>query len=346
MSASAGVSDNGAVGGAVEPMALVVENLSVEFSTPFGPARVVDNVSFDVPPGKTVGLVGESGSGKTVTCMSIPRLLPTNGRIAGGSVRLGGRELTTLSEADLRKVRGREIGVVFQEPSASLNPAFTIGHQISAVIRRHEDVSRAAARRRAVELLGLVGIPRADLRVDAYPHEFSGGMSQRAMIAMALACSPSLLLADEPTTALDVTIQAQIVDLFRRLQDELGMSMIFVSHDLAVVGELADRIHVMYSSQVVEEGTRNEVLGLPRHPYTEGLLSAMPQMVDEHGRLHVIPGQAAAVTEYAEGCRFAARCRYRVEACTGGPIMLTAHGASGHADRCIRSDELELRGWE
>jgi len=328
------------------PAALTVEDLSVEFRTPAGAARVVDGVSFQVAPGETVGLVGESGSGKTVTCMSIPRLLPANGRIVAGSVRLGERELTGLSEAELRDIRGRDIGVVFQEPSASLNPAFTIGHQITAVIRRHEDVSRAVARRRAVELLQMVGIPRADLRVDAYPHEFSGGMSQRAMIAMALACSPSLLLADEPTTALDVTIQAQIIELFQRLQAELGMAMVFVSHDLAVVGELADRIHVMYSSQVVEQGARDAVLGAPRHPYTEGLLAAMPQLVDAEGRLNVIPGHAAPATEYAEGCRFADRCRYAEERCTAAPVALAGQGGDARAVRCVRSEELELRGWE
>ena len=323
---------------------LSVSDLTVEFNTAHGPARVVEQVSFEVRPGETIGLVGESGSGKTVTCMSIPRLLPANGRITAGSVKLHGRELTTLSEAEMRSVRGRDIGVVFQEPSASLNPAFTIGQQISAVIRRHEDVSRKQAHARAVELLKLVGIPRADLRADSYPHEFSGGMSQRAMIAMALACSPSLLLADEPTTALDVTIQAQIIDLFRRLHEELGMALVFVSHDLAVVGELADRIHVMYSSQVVEQGTRDQILGAPQHPYTEGLLSAMPQLVDERGRLNVIPGHAAAATEYAVGCRFADRCSYSVDACRQAPVPLTAEGA-GHAARCIRSEELTLRGW-
>ncbi len=330
----------------VEPAALKVANLAVEFKTAAGPARVVDDVSFEVRAGETVGLVGESGSGKTVTCMTIPRLLPSNGRIVGGSVQLKGRELTTLSEAEMRKVRGKEIGVVFQEPSASLNPAFTIGHQISAVIRRHEDVTRRAARLRAIELLQLVGIPRADMRVDAYPHEFSGGMSQRAMIAMALACSPSVLLADEPTTALDVTIQAQILELFRRLQREMGMALVFVTHDLAVVGEMADRIHVMYSSQTVEQGTRDAILAEPRHPYTEGLLAAMPQMVDASGRLNVIPGHAAAATDYAVGCRFADRCRYTQDACRVAPVPLDLGGSPGSAVRCIRADELELRGWK
>lgn len=325
---------------------LSVSNLSVEFRTAAGPARVVDDVSFEVGAGETVGLVGESGSGKTVTCMAIPRLLPSNGGIVGGSVKLRGRELTTLTESEMRKVRGGEIGVVFQEPSASLNPAFTIGHQISAVIRKHESATRRQAHSRAVDLLKLVGIPRADLRADSYPHEFSGGMAQRAMIAMALACSPSVLLADEPTTALDVTIQAQIIDLFKRLQRELGMALVFVSHDLAVVGELADRIHVMYSSQVVEQGTRNEVLGTPLHPYSEGLLSAMPQLVDEKGRLNVIPGSAAAATEYAVGCRFADRCRYVIDDCRVAPISLGVSDALERGARCLRADELELRGWE
>jgi len=326
---------------------LEVSGLSVEFKTAAGPARVVDQVSFAVAPGETIGLVGESGSGKTVTCMAIPRLLPPNGRVAAGSVRLNGRELTTLSEAEMRRVRGRDIGVVFQEPSASLNPAFTIGNQISSVIRRHERVSRRQAWARAVDLLGLVGIPRADLRVHSYPHEFSGGMSQRAMIAMALACSPSLLLADEPTTALDVTIQAQIIELFQRLREELGMALIFVSHDLAVVGELADRIHVMYASQVVEQGVRDDILGEPEHPYTEGLLSAMPKFVDEHGRLSVIPGHAPAATEYGRGCRFADRCAYAIDECREAPVPLRVIGANDdeRAARCIRAEDLALKGW-
>ncbi len=324
---------------------LRVANLAVEFRTAAGPARVVDDVSFEVGVGETIGLVGESGSGKTVTCMTIPRLLPSNGRIVGGSVTLNGRELTTLSEAEMRDVRGKEIGVVFQEPSASLNPAFTIGHQISAVIRRHENATRRQARARAIDLLKLVGIPRADIRVDAHPHEFSGGMAQRAMIAMALACSPSVLLADEPTTALDVTIQAQILDLFKRLQRELGMALVFVSHDLAVVGEMADRIHVMYSSQVVEQGSRDDVLATPHHPYSEGLLSAMPQMVDEQGRLNVISGHAASATDYALGCRFADRCRYALDVCREAPVPLEVRSPIDRAARCVRVDELELRGW-
>jgi oligopeptide/dipeptide ABC transporter ATP-binding protein len=330
---------------ALQP-ALIVEDLRVEFPTDDGWRRVVDGVSFSVAPGETLGLVGESGSGKTVTCMSIPRLLPRSARITATSVRLAGRDLLGLNESQLQEVRGREIGVVFQEPSASLNPAFTIGDQIMAVIRRHEDVSKRQARARAIELLGQVGIPRADLRVDGYPHEFSGGMAQRAMIAMAIACSPGLLLADEPTTALDVTIQAQIIDLFRRLQEELGMAMIVVSHDLAMVGELAHRINVMYSAEVVESGTRREVLGQPRHPYTEGLLSAMPRFTTPEGRLHVIPGTARMAGDTAVGCRFAPRCRYREPECTAADVPLTGAGAGAtHAQRCVRADELSLRGW-
>lgn len=325
---------------------LRVTNLSVEFRTAAGSARVVDDVSFEVGAGETVGLVGESGSGKTVTCMAVPRLLPSNGAIVGGSVELMGRDLTRLTETEMMKIRGRDIGVVFQEPSASLNPAFTIGHQIEDVIRRHESVTRRQARNRAIELLKLVGIPRADMRADSYPHEFSGGMSQRAMIAMALACSPSLLLADEPTTALDVTIQAQIIELFKRLQREMGMAMVFVSHDLAVVGELADRIHVMYSSQIAEQGTRNEILGAPRHPYTEGLLSAMPKMVDANGRLNVIPGQASTVNDLTVGCRFANRCSYAIAACHIQDIPLLTSSPLDNGARCIRSSELTLRGWK
>ncbi|GAA2358385.1 ABC transporter ATP-binding protein [Dactylosporangium salmoneum] len=323
---------------------LEVENLCVEFRTDAGWRRVVDGVSFSVAPGETLGLVGESGSGKTVTCMSIPRLLPRQARIAAGSIRLAGRDLLALPESQMQEVRGRDIGVVFQEPSASLNPAFTVGDQIMAVIRRHERIGRRQARQRAIELLRQVGIPRADLRVDAYPHEFSGGMAQRAMIAMAIACSPALLLADEPTTALDVTIQAQIIDLFRSLQDELGMAMIVVSHDLAMVGELAHRINVMYSAEVVETGTRSQVLGEPRHPYTEGLLSAMPHLTTDQGRLNVIPGTARVAGDEATGCRFAPRCSYAAEQCTAADIPLT-YAQGTHAQRCVRADELSLRGW-
>ena len=338
------VTREGGVGPATGPAAptLEVEGLSVEFATAHGRVRVVEDVSFHVAAGETVGLVGESGSGKTVTCMSIPRLLPSHARLEG-SVRLEGCELTTLSESAMRDLRGRRIGVVFQEPSASLNPAFTISHQIESVIRRHEDVGRAVAHRRAVDLLGMVGIPRPDLRARAYPHEFSGGMAQRAMIAMALACSPSLLLADEPTTALDLTIQAQIIDLFRRLQRELGMAMIFVSHDLAVVGELADRIHVMYAAQVVESGERDDVLGAPLHPYTEGLLGAMPRFAEADGRLRVIPGTAILAGEAPAGCRFAPRCGYAQPQCER-PVPLVRTDAREH--RCVRADELSLRGWQ
>ena len=324
---------------------LSVKGLSVDFSTTDGPARVVDDVSFDLEHGEMVGFVGESGSGKTVTSLAIMGLLPERtGRIAAGSVRLGSRELVGLSSDALRHIRGNEMAMVFQEPMTSLNPVFTVGNQIGEAARIHLGLSRRAARERATELLDLVGIPDAHRRVKDYPHAFSGGMRQRAMIAMAIACSPRLLIADEPTTALDVTIQAQILDLLAKLQEELGMGVLFVTHDLGIVAQVCQRVVVLYAGQVVEEARVEGFFERPRHPYSQGLLESMPQMTPVGELLHTIPGEVPRAGMSPSGCRFNPRCRYATAECSGDPVDLDA--SAGSADvlvRCIHEQELDLR---
>jgi peptide/nickel transport system ATP-binding protein/oligopeptide transport system ATP-binding protein len=298
-----------------EPI-LQVENLRTYFRTDAGVARAVDGVSFHVNPGETLGIVGESGSGKSVTSLSVMRLIPQPpGRIEPGSKILfrgagGVEDLATAPEARMRQIRGNDIAMIFQEPMTSLNPVFTVGEQIMESLRLHQKLSKRDARDRAIEMLQLVGIPIPDQRVDEYPHQLSGGMRQRVMIAMALACDPKLLIADEPTTALDVTIQAQILELLNRLQDELGMSIILITHDLGVVAETCDRVIVMYAGQVFEEGPVNDIFHDPQNPYTEGLLRSMPKLGEEVERLAVIPGVVPAPTNWPTGCRFAERCPY------------------------------------
>ena len=322
---------------------LAVDDLRVEFATDHGWSTVVAGTSFSVGEREIVGLVGESGSGKTVTGLSVLGLLPRGvGRVASGSVTLGDRDLLGLSERELRSVRGNEVAMVFQEPMTSLNPAFRVGDQIAEAVRLHRGVSRRAARDRAVEVLDLVGIPHARRRADEYPHEFSGGMRQRAMIAMAVSCEPRLLIADEPTTALDVTIQAQVLELLARMQQELGMSVLLVTHDLGVVAEVCERVVVMYAGQVVEQTDAVELFDHPRHPYTEGLLAAMPQLGSRGQRLSSIPGRTPEPWGMPQGCRFAPRCGYAVDACGEPPPLVTAR--SGHLSRCHRHDELPLRG--
>ncbi len=298
-----------------EPI-LQVENLRTYFRTDAGVARAVDGVSFHVNPGETLGIVGESGSGKSVTSLSVMRLIPQPpGRIEPGSRILfrgagGVEDLATAPEARMRQIRGNDIAMIFQEPMTSLNPVFTVGEQIMESLRLHQKLSKRDARDRAIEMLQLVGIPIPDQRVDEYPHQLSGGMRQRVMIAMALACDPKLLIADEPTTALDVTIQAQILELLNRLQDELGMSIILITHDLGVVAETCDRVIVMYAGQVFEEGPVRDIFHDPQNPYTEGLLRSMPKLGEEVERLAVIPGVVPAPTNWPTGCRFAERCPY------------------------------------
>jgi oligopeptide/dipeptide ABC transporter ATP-binding protein len=329
-----------------EPL-LAVEGLAVEFATPRGWVRVVDDVSFSVESGRTVGLVGESGSGKTVSVLAVMGLLPEGrARIVGGSVRLEGRELVGLAPRARRRLQGSEMAMVFQEPMSSLNPAFTVGNQIIEAVRAHRDVSREAARARAIEVLDLVGIPDAAGRLRDYPHQFSGGMRQRVMIAMALACEPKLLVADEPTTALDVTIQAQILDLLRSLQHELGMAVVFVTHDLGVVADVCDEVAVLYAGQVVERRSVDELFGRPLHPYTQGLLDSMPQATAVGAELVVIPGQVPLPESMPAGCRFHPRCSHAESACTTDEVGVEEALPSGDGAlvRCRRAKELVLGG--
>jgi oligopeptide/dipeptide ABC transporter ATP-binding protein len=332
---------------------LAVEHLSVEFDTEQGPVRVVDDVSFRVESGEVLGLVGESGYGKTVTSLSIMRLLGSPpGRIAEGAVYLEGRDLLALTFDEMRAIRGSEISMVFQDPMTSLNPAFTVGDQLREALRLHEDVDRPTAHARAREMLDVVQIPAAEQRLHEYPHQLSGGMRQRVMLAIALMCRPKLLIADEPTTALDVTIQAQILDLLRALKDELDLSVIFVTHDLGVVADICDRVAVMYSGQIVEQGVAAEVFAHPQHPYAEGLLTAMPQTGQPGEDLYVIPGQVPHPRLWPSGCRFHPRCEYAVAACRTEAIPLdvapNGEDADGpaHEVRCRRVHELTLRGTE
>jgi peptide/nickel transport system ATP-binding protein len=327
-----------------EGLLLSVSGLNVEFVTEGTWNPVVEDVSFVVNRGETLGLVGESGCGKTVSSLAVMGLIPpSNGRVASGSIIFDGRDLVALGAEERRRVRGDEIGMIFQEPMTSLNPAFTVGTQIAMAVRSHRDVSKAQAHARAVEMLDRVGIPGAAQRVDDYPHAFSGGMRQRAMIAMALACDPKLLIADEPTTALDVTVQAQVLELLRSLRDETGMAILFVTHDLGVVADICDRVAVMYAGQIVEQTAVEGLFDHPRHPYTEGLLAAMPQAATPGERLVVIRGQVPRPGEFPVGCRFSPRCPYTVSACDAGPVDLVPV-AGGGSTRCLRHDELVLKG--
>ncbi len=324
---------------------LEVRDLRTVFATAGGGEVVaVDGVSFAVAPGETVAIVGESGSGKSVTALSIMRLLPARvGRVASGSIRLRGRELTTLGDDEMRAVRGRHIGMVFQEPMTSLNPVHTAGAQIAEAVRCHEGVTQAQADARAIEMLALVGIPEPRRRAASFPHEMSGGMRQRVMIAMALACRPSVLIADEPTTALDVTIQGQILDLMEDLQASLGMAMVFITHDLGVVAQIADRVVVMYASQVVESAPVAELFARPRMPYTAGLLGSIPRLgrSARGQRLHAIPGHVPTLADVPAGCRFSTRCAHAEPRCAVTSPALEAVLPDQHV-RCIRWRDLQL----
>ncbi|UCC71791.1 MAG: ABC transporter ATP-binding protein [Gemmatimonadota bacterium] len=320
---------------------LQVENLRTYFHTADGLVRAVDGVSFNLGRGETLGIVGESGCGKSITCLSILRLVDPPGRIEPDStIRLGDRELTRLSEAAMREVRGNAISMIFQEPMTSLNPVWTIGGQIAEAVRLHRGVGRAEGRERAAEMLGLVGLANPQRRLDDYPHELSGGMRQRAMIAMALACDPDVLLADEPTTALDVTIQAEILDLLCELQERLGMAMIFVSHDLGVVAQIADRVIVMYAGQVLEEGATEGIFSRPRHPYTEGLLRSTPKLTAKLPRLATIAGSVPSPKRWPAGCRFHPRCPHAWDRCREDvPPLLAVDQPS----RCWLEEEPQRR---
>jgi oligopeptide transport system ATP-binding protein len=296
---------------------LRIDDLRVRFWTRRGLVHAVNGISFDVRAGETLGLVGESGCGKSVTALATMGILPRAARIPTGSIELEGRELTGLSERAWRRIRGKEIAMIFQDPMTSLNPVLTVGAQLREAIEEHLDLDRKAATKRAVELLEQVGIPSAAQRLKSYPHQFSGGMRQRVMIAIALACEPKLLIADEPTTALDVTIQAQILDLLRELVAERGTALVLITHDLGVVAGTCERVQVMYAGTLVETGTADEVFASPRHPYTLGLLQSVPRLdVGRRQPLHPIPGAPRNMLSEPASCPFAPRCRFRIERCT------------------------------
>jgi peptide/nickel transport system ATP-binding protein len=315
---------------------LRVDNLKTEFITDQGPATPVDEVSFDLAAGETLCLVGESGSGKSVTALSIIGLLADNGRITHGSVIFEDQDLVTLPERQLRGIRGNTIAMIFQEPMTSLNPVLTIGDQLSETMTLHLGLSKSQARMRVIELLEKVGIPRARDIVDDYPHRLSGGMRQRAMIAMAMSCEPKLIIADEPTTALDVTIQAQILKLMRDLSDETGTAMILITHDLGVVAEMADRVAVMYAGQVVEEADVYTLFDEPKHPYTIGLMQSIPHLTTPTGdRLASISGSVPSLLQMPTGCRFHQRCPQVMDRCgTDRPELLPLTNRGAHAVRC------------
>jgi oligopeptide/dipeptide ABC transporter ATP-binding protein len=317
---------------------LRVEDLRTSFHTDEGTAKAVDGVSFVVAEQETLGIVGESGCGKSVTALSILRLIPDPpGRIEGGNVEFQGRDLLDLTEKEMRRIRGNEIAMIFQEPMTSLNPVYTVGEQISEVLRLHRGVTRAEAEERAVEMLRRVRIPDPEQRVEEYPHQLSGGQRQRVMIAMALACDPALLIADEPTTALDVTVQAQILDLLRELQNEFGMAIMLITHDLGVIAEMAHRVVVMYAGVVVESGTVEQIFDGPNHPYTEGLKAAIPKLGERVERLATIPGTVPSPYEEIVGCPFQNRCPYVMDVCRREFPRLYAVG-TGHEARCFLYD--------
>ena len=316
---------------------LEVRGLRTSFNTDQDEFAAVDGVSFEVAAGGTLAIVGESGCGKSVSALSIMGLVPQPpGRIAGGSIRFEGRELVGLPDHDLQDLRGNGMAMIFQEPMSSLNPVFTVGEQILEGLMRHRRLSRAQARERALAMLDKVRIPAPAQRFDEHPHKLSGGMRQRVMIAMALACEPRLLIADEPTTALDVTIQAQILDLMRGLQRELGTAVILITHDLGVVAEVADEVVVMYAGQVVERAPVGALFDLPQHPYTVGLLGSIPRLFGQAHRLAAIDGQVPSPLHLPAGCRFAARCPFADTRCHGTPPPLRDLGG-GHASACWKA---------
>jgi len=322
---------------------LEVEGLKVEFKTRQGIAKVLEGVNFSLEPGKTLGIVGESGCGKSMTALSIMRLVPIPpGKISAGSIRLKGEDLLQVNEKRMREVRGKDISMIFQEPMTSLNPVYSIGYQIAETVRVHEGLSRKAAYDRAIEMLKAVNIPAAEKRVREFPHQMSGGMRQRVMIAMALACQPSVLIADEPTTALDVTVQAQVFDLLKELQKKTDTTIILITHDMGAIAEMADRIMVMYAGRAVEEGTDEEILTDPKHPYTQGLISCVPHMEDKpttkRAALTIIPGVVPALVDLGSGCSFAPRCRHTTDRCRHEmPRSLSVGG--GHRIACWLYEE-------
>ena len=321
---------------------LSVKNLVTEFTTDEGRVRAVDDVSFDIKAGETLGIVGESGCGKSVTALSIMRLLPQPiGQIMGGEIRLQGENLVDISIAQMQKIRGARIGMVFQEPMTALNPVHTVGRQLTEVILLHKNISKEKALKEGIAMLDKVGIPAPDIRMTEYPHQLSGGMRQRVVIAMALACQPSLLIADEPTTALDVTIQAQILELIKELQNEMGMSVLLITHDLGVIAETSASVVVMYAGKVAERGSVYEIFDTPTHPYTRGLLESIPRLDTEpKSKLPIIPGMVPGLLDMPKGCRFENRCRYRKDGCLVAPPASETI-SEGHEVACYEWQELK-----
>lgn len=321
-----------------EERLLEVRNLCTYFHTEEGLGKAVDGVSFELRRGETLGLVGESGCGKSVSALSVMRLIPQPpGQIESGEILFAGRDLLRLSEEEMCRVRGDEIAMIFQEPMTSLNPVLTCGFQITESVILHQGVSKQEARNRAIEMLRLVGIPAPEQRVDEYPHQLSGGMRQRVMIAMALSCNPQLLIADEPTTALDVTIQAQILELLQRLQEELKMAVLMITHDLGVIAEVADRVAVMYAGQVVEYASTRDLFNSPQHPYTRGLMQSVPRLDESRERLDIISGIVPDAREFPEGCRFAPRCPLAEDRCRSASVELRALSEE-HLGRCLKME--------
>ncbi len=319
---------------------LDVNNLKTSFFVDGSEIKAVDGVTFNVPKGKTLGIVGESGSGKSISALSILRLVEDPGKIVDGSISFKGEELTAAKEPRMRQIRGNEISMIFQEPMTSLNPVYTVGQQLRESFKIHEGLGKKAGTKRSIEMLELVGIPSPEKRVDQYPYELSGGMRQRVMIAMALACKPELLIADEPTTALDVTIQAQILELIKELQEEIGMSVVMITHDLGVVAETCDYVAVMYCGKVVEFADVETLFENPRHPYTVGLLNSLPRHDQDQDELIPIKGNVPAPDEMPEGCRFAPRCPFASDVCAKLPELEAQE--DGNEVRCwIYTDEWD-----
>jgi len=323
---------------------LSVRNLKTYFYTEDGIVPAVDGINFDLPPGGTLGIVGESGSGKSVTSLAIMGLVPHPGKVSG-EIYFNGRNLLALKESQLRQIRGNEIAMIFQEPMSSLNPVFTIGYQIMEAIRLHQKLNKKQARAKAIKMLEMVGIPSPEKRIDEYPHQLSGGMRQRVMIAMALSCNPKLLIADEPTTALDVTIQAQILDLMRELQRELGTAIIMITHDLGVIAELVDHVAVMYTGRIVEYADTQTIFTQPHHPYTQGLLNSIPRLDANQKRLQAIPGNVPTPGNFPVGCGFHPRCPYAQDICRiQKPAAFTV--GEGHLSACWRAVDYQCPGLE
>ena len=322
---------------------LQVRGLKVSFRSEHGLVRAVDNVSFDVGEREILGVVGESGSGKTISLLSVMGLINDPNAVIEGSIVYKGRELLGLPQRELRHVRGKEIAMIFQDPMTALTPVYTIGWQIAEQVLTHNAVSKRAARDRAVELLTAVGIPNPEVSVDRYPHQLSGGMRQRAVIAMALSCNPSLLIADEPTTALDVTVQAQILELIQKLRRDFGSAVVLITHDMGVVAEVADRVQVMYAGRIVERGAKRDLFKAPRHPYTWGLLDSIPPLDGPRPRrLKSIAGMPPSLLDLPTGCAFGPRCRYRFDKCDERPGLA---GSGGHDSACFLSPDARAAAW-